>query len=232
MINFIIILNKNKHNLNLLIKSLIEKVTGDYRYHLIDMIENKSSNSGFLQKRIIEIIQENPNELYTIIDENKFVYDSFDVSDIIKTLKDPEIFCFSLNLGENITFCANMNCENVFKPDKIDNNILYWNWSKHYFDFGYPFNLDGTVFRGKELIKFIKNISFEDTLQLETGLQIFDNYPKEIMCAFLESKIIEIIFENPENSINFNRNGIKIDKMKFFIQDNPEPLKMEENIKK
>ena len=77
-----------------------------------------------------------------------------------------------------------MNCNNVFLPLKKENNILYWDWSVHYLDFGYPFNLDGTVYRGKELLKFIKNINFDNSIELENSLQIFDNYPKNIMCCF------------------------------------------------
>lgn len=222
----LIIFNKNEENLILLINSLEKNILGNNEIIVFDQnrllnkdnFKHKIISVNNLKDQMVSFIKEDINSNYTIIDENKLCYDSIKPEDIDMVLKNEEIFCFSLSLGKNVTFCSNMNCNNVFIPTKEENNILYWDWSVHYMDFGYPFNLDGTVYRGKELLKFIKNINFQNSLELENNLQIFDNYPKNIMCCFNNNKIIEIIFENKKEISTFNVDNIKIDRTKFIIK--------------
>lgn len=222
----IVLLNKNKENLDFLIKSLKGNLIGNYELFVLDQNNIIGSNEleyniikvNKLKNDMISLIESDLNDNYMIIDENKYCYDKVEIDEINNCLKNQEIFCFSLSLGKNITHCSNMNCDNVFISEKEINDIVYWNWSVHYMDFGYPLNLDGTVFRGKELYRFIKNINFENSLELENNLQIFDNYPKETMCCFSTSKIIEIIFENKNEIINFNVKDLKIDRSKFVLK--------------
>jgi hypothetical protein len=223
---FIIILNRNLENLDLLIKSIENQVIGEHSIAILDQNNLlKDSQNKYnvlvvndLKRKLVEIIENDVKNNFTIIDENKFFYDRVDLEKIKNTLLDQEIFCFGLGLGKNITYCSNMGCDNVFIPEREDDGILIWDWSKHYMDFGYPFNLDGTVYRGKELLKFIKNINFSDTIELENNLQIFDNYPKNLMACFEQSKTIELIFENKNEIINFNFKILNIDRMKFLIK--------------
>ncbi len=222
----LIIFNKNEENLNLLIKSLEKNVLGNNEIIIFDQnrflnkdnFKHKIISVNNLKDQMVSLIKEDVNSNYTIIDENKFCYDTIKIEEIDTVLKNEEIFCFSLSLGKNVTFCSNMNCDNVFIPNKEENNIIYWDWSVHYMDFGYPLNLDGTVYRGKELLKFIKNINFQNALELENNLQIFDNYPKNIMCCFYNNKFIEIIFENKKEISNFNVENLNIDRTKFLIK--------------
>lgn len=222
----IIILNKNLNNLGLLVKSLKEKIDGQNEIIIFDqngIIEDKYYDCKLIKVNDLknDLISEIKNDLncnFLILDENKLCYSDLKTIEIENCLKNDDIFCFSLSLGKNITFCSNMNCDNIFKPSEEKNGILYWDWSIHYMDFGYPLNLDGTVYRGKELLKFLKNINFQNSLELENGLQIFDNYPKNTMCCFSNSKIIEVIFENKEEIINFDYNNLKIDRTKFIIE--------------
>lgn len=222
----LIIHNKNRDNLEILVKSIEDNFLGKKEIIILDQNNILNQDSKMIKKvsnlkgDLINIIENDPKSNYIIIDENKFCYDIVDINLIEECLKNDDIFCFSLSLGNNITFCANMNCNNVFLPLKKENNILYWDWSVHYLDFGYPFNLDGTVYRGKELLKFIKNINFDNSIELENSLQIFDNYPKNIMCCFDKSKIIEIIFENKEEIHTFNFKKLEINKTKFLIKSN------------
>lgn len=227
---FIIILNKNIESLELLTKSIDNQVVGNYSITILDqnhLLKDKKFPENYnylivndLKKQLIQIIESDVKNYFTIIDENKFFYDKIEINQIENTLSDQEIFCFGLGLGKNITHCSNMNCDNIFIPEKDNDGILIWDWSKHYMDFGYPFNLDGTVYRGKELLKFIKNINFSDTIELENNLQIFDNYPKNLMACFEKSRIIELIFENRNEIINFNTINFQVDRMKFLIKSN------------
>lgn len=223
----IILFNKNIENLKLLIKSLKTRMRGEFEiiiFDLNDKIENiedfeyRTIKTNNFKKDFLFVVENEKNSNYLLLDENKYCYDDINIETINNCLKNDEIFCFSLPLGKNITHCSNMNCENIFIPTKDENNILFWDWSVHYMDFGYPLNLDGTVYRGKELYKFLKNINFKDTIELENNLQIFDNYPKNTMCCFNKSKIIELIFENKEEISKFNFEQLKIDRTKFIIK--------------
>lgn len=221
----IIILNKNIENLKLYLDSIEKNIVGKYEYNILDINNLTNNDAQFknvikesdLKKSIMNIISNNQKENYIITDENKFIIENFNTDEIKNTLDNQDVFCFSLSLGKNITHCANMNCDNVLILEKEMNGKIFWDWSKHYMDFGYPLNLDGTVFRGSELYKFIKNIKFTNTLELESSLQIFDNYPKNFMCAFETNKIIEVIFENKKEISNFNFNNLIRDRSKYII---------------
>ena len=225
----LIVNNRNSDALEGLIKSLQENIQGNWTHSTFDATgtlprggESNVTGSGNLKEWVLSNLMGEPDGLYAIIDENKIAVGLIDVNKIEEAMSDDEVFCFSLALGKNITFCSNMNCENVFIPTEDKDGIIKWDWSLHYMDFGYPLNLDGTVFRGKELSKMIRNVSFSDTLELENGLQIFDDYPKSMMGAFSEGKMIEILFENSNLRATFDHKKLEKDRTKYQILDRHE----------
>jgi hypothetical protein len=225
----LIINNRNSEALTGLVQSLRENIKGNWTYCTFDATgtlprggESNVTGSGNLKEWVLSNLMGESDGLYTVIDENKIAIGSIDVGKIEEAMSDDGVFCFSLALGKNITFCSNMNCDNVFKPEEENNGAVKWDWSVHYMDFGYPLNLDGTVFRGKELSKLIRNVSFSDTLELENGLQIFDDYPKNMMAAFSEGKMIEVIFENPDLRATFDHDKLEKDRTKYQILENHE----------
>lgn len=235
----LIINNRNSDALEALVKSLHENINGNFTYCTFDTTgtlprggDFNVTGSGNLKEWVLSNLMGESDGLYTIIDENKIAIGPIDVGKIEEAMSDDEIFCFSLALGKNITFCSNMNCENVFIPTEDKDDTIKWDWSLHYMDFGYPLNLDGTVFRGKELSKLVRNVSFVDTLELENGLQIFDDYPKNMMAAFSEGKMIEIVFENPSLRATFDHKKLEKDRTKYQILDRHEnPDKVSDEIK-
>lgn len=225
----LIINNKNTKSLERLIESLRANALGKLEISVFDVTgkAQKSDNfklqlGGELKKWLLDEISEEKDGLCMIVDENKFCLNPFDVSEIEKTMSNNEIFCFSLALGRNITFCSNMNCENILKVDSEENGIITWDWSLHYMDFGYPLNLDGTIFRTRELSKLVKSVSFDNSIELESSLQIFDNYPLTKMAAFSESKIVEIVLEKPELWSNFDKEKLEKNRIKYQILEKDE----------
>lgn len=236
---FLIINNRNSEALESLVQGLKENIKGRWTYCTFDGTKTLPKGSRYnvtgsenLKDWILSNLMGELDDLYCIIDENKIATGSIDVSKIEKTMSDGDIFCFSLALGKNITFCSNMNCQNVFKPFDESEGVLKWDWSVHYMDFGYPLNLDGTVFRGKEFTKLVRNVSFSDTLELENGLQIFDDYPKNLMASFSEGKMIEVVFENPDLRLKFDYKKLQIDRTKYQILEkkNENPNKVSDKI--
>lgn len=225
----LIINNKNTKSLEKLIESLRSNAFGQLEISVFDKTGKinkteglKLKSEGPLKKWIIDEIDNEKDGLSMIIDENKLCLEPFDISSIEMTMKNQEIFCFSLALGKNITFCSNMNCENILKIDGEENGIITWDWSLHYMDFGYPLNLDGTIFRNRELSKLVKSVSFDDSIELESALQIFDNYPLTKMAAFSESKMIEVFFEKPELWHIFDKEKLEKNRIKYQISEGNE----------
>ena len=142
--------------------------------------------------------------IYNVIDE-KFV----------ECLNDNDVFCFSLRLGFNVNHCYTMKCENVLVPDKQDEKYVWWNWAKSYADFGYPLSVDGHIFRTKEIKKLIKATSFFNPNTLEGNLQVFDNYPKEIMVAYKTS----VLVNSPNNIVNQTHPNRKGEKFNFSTKE-------------
>lgn len=225
----LIINNKNTKSLQQLIESLKANTLGKMELSVFDITgkvqksnEFKLQSGGNLKKWILDEISEDRSGLCMIVDENKFCLNPFEISEIEKTMADKDVFCFSLALGKNITFCSNMNCENILKIDKEENDVIIWDWSLHYMDFGYPLNLDGTVFRSRELSKLVKSVSFDNSIELESALQIFDNYPLTKMAAFSESRIIEIVLEKPELWSKFDKEKLQKNRIKYQITEKDE----------
>lgn len=225
----LIINNKNVKSLEKLIESIRVNALGKLEISVFDNTGKIQNTEGFklhsgteLKKWILDEISEEKDGLCMIIDENKFCLEPFDIASIENTMKNQDIFCFSLALGKNITFCSNMNCENILKIDSEDNGVITWDWSLHYMDFGYPLNLDGTIFRNRELSKLVKSVSFDDSIGLENGLQIFDNYPLTKMAAFSEGKIVEIVLEKPELWSRFDKDKLQKNRIKYQILEKDE----------
>ena len=136
--------------------------------------------------------------------DDDIIYNSINQEQIITTLEnDQDVFCFSLRLGKNTTNCYTMRANNVIVLLSEENDIVKWDWTKHYMDFGYPLSVDGHIFRTKDILKLSNLVSYQNPNTFEASLQIFDNYPKSKMAAFSESKlvnspvnIVQNVFEN------------------------------------
>ena len=155
-----------------------------------ETIQWKDCSKLNFKKELIEFINETKEELILFFSEGDIIFENFSIKEIQSNMENNENLCFSLRLGENVTFCNRLNVKNVIEPLHKTNNIIQWNWKKHYLDFGYPFSLNGHIFRTKEIKKLIKKIKFDNYIELESSLQLFDNFPKELMISFVNSKCL------------------------------------------
>jgi len=129
--------------------------------------------------------------------DNDIVYNKIIIKDIINSFNDPNLFCFSLKLGENVTWCYMMRCDNLLrKQESVSENVIKWDWKKHYLDFGYPWSVNTHVFKTKDIFKLIKKVSFNNLNYLENNLQIFDNFPKNKMASFKHSVAVNVPINN------------------------------------
>lgn len=71
----------------------------------------------------------------------------FDLRTIVLELRDAETLGFSLRLGKNVRYCHSRS-EAVPAPIFLnESTVLTWNWTTGEKHWGYPFELNGTVYR-------------------------------------------------------------------------------------
>lgn len=139
------------------------------------------------------------SEFSCFFTDDDIIYKPFDVESVKNSIReDDDVFCFSLRLGTNVTFCYTMNTENVLKNYEDLDELIKWNWSVHYLDFGYPLSVDGHVFRTKDILKLTRKVTFTNPNLFEGNLQIFDTFPKEKMVSFKQN----VLVNTPNNIVN------------------------------
>ena len=165
-------------------------------------LENLSQGVKWIQQtdfknNILQALQTNADLSCFGTDDDIF-YKDFDVNKIIETIKnDQDVFNFSLRLGKNTKFCYTMNTTNILHAEILKDGVITWDWSKHYLDYGYPLSVDFHIFRTKDIMRLVKNVSFKNPNEFEASLQIFDTYPKFKMAAFENS----VLVNSPTNKV-------------------------------
>ncbi len=177
-------------------KSGYEKLKSENILHNIKWIEEKN-----FRDQTLELLNPNKEHYgYTcFFTDDDIIFNLIDEETIVNTIEnDSEIFTFSLRLGENVIKCYTMACDNILGDHEVNENIIKWDWTKRYFDFGYPLSVDGHVFRTKDIFKLAKSINFFNPNTFEGGLQIFDDFPKCKMSSYKHS----VLVNSPSNIVN------------------------------
>jgi hypothetical protein len=178
---------KDIFNINVLYKHSNEEFKKEY-----ELLQERFKNINFIEEtnfkeQVIHLMQTDLEFSCFFTDDDIF-YNDIQELDVVECLKNDDVFCFSFKLGKDIKKCERMKCDNVIITEKEENSFIWWNWTKHYLDFGFPLDFQN-VFRTKELFKLIKKTIFNDKDSLVENLQMFDNYPKELMSSYKNSVI-------------------------------------------
>jgi hypothetical protein len=99
-----------------------------------------------------------------------------------------------------------MNSKNKIVPFEDKEGVIKWEWKKHYYDANYSLSVDYHIFTTKDIYKLVNKITFENPNTLEANLQIFSNFPKQIMAAFEQSVVVNTPI-NIVNEVYDNRQG-------------------------
>jgi hypothetical protein len=228
MINAIAFSKDRACQLELLLYTIKKNAPGVFNVNVIYTFSNEEFKKGYdvVKEKYPEFnfVQQTDNfkddtlkllnssyEFTTFFTDDDIIYKPIKSSEEIENLikSDEDVFCFSLRLGENVTYCYTMNCENILKNQEvIEEKFIKWNWAVHYVDFGYPLSVDGHIFRTKEILKLVRNTPFHSPNTLEGNLQTFDNFPREKMVAYKTN----VLVNTPNNIVNNthpNLNGQK-----------------------
>jgi len=128
----------------------------------------------------------------TFFTDDDVLFGEIDYVTIENSLSNEDVFCFSLRLGRNTTFCYTMNVPNQIVVSEETENTVAWDWQKSWYDFGYPLSVDGHVFRTKEIFKLSKSLNFSNPNTYEASLQMYDTFPRNLMESYNKSKLVGI----------------------------------------
>jgi hypothetical protein len=151
----------------------------------------KSSN---LKEEVVSSLESISDPFVCLFSEGDLVFRDIvaEADEIGKAFDDPMVLSFSMRLGTNTTKCYFTGIDNRLYGQEIDGNVMRFDWQKHYMDYSNPFSMNGSIFRTSELLKMVKKIQFNSSLELEDALHLFQDYPKNKMATFNNSAVITI----------------------------------------
>jgi len=143
--------------------------------------------------QVLELLKGDHSHSCFFLDDD-IIYKDIGGEEIITQLEsDDDIVCFSLRLGENVTKCYTLDEDNVQHDMTINGDFMTWDWSLHYLDFGYPFAMDGHVFRARDIYKLVRKSKFNNVEEMEMALFEFaENFPRNLMTSYRESRVVNV----------------------------------------
>lgn len=182
-----------------------ELVVSDAKYGDINFIypeAHKALYPNAFKDKVVEVMEERC-DYFTFFLDDDIIYNKVELADITSTIEsDDDIVCFSLRLGENTTKCYTLGAENVMHDMDVNGDVMKWDWTLHYLDFGYPFAMDGHVFRRKDILKLVKKTSFVNVEELEMGLFDFcEVFPRNMMASYTTSRLVNVPAGRVQQSI-------------------------------
>lgn len=174
----------------LFLESLDKNANGTF--NCIEVQDSTTFKEDLLKALSIDL------EYTAMFNKDNILFSQIVEEDIVKALSDEDVFCFSLRLGENTTYCHTLQLTNTLHGQERDGNIIKWEWSKHYLDYGYPLSTNGHIFRTKELFKLIKKIPFTDCVTLEENIQVFEFLPRDKMASYTHSVLVSANISTPD----------------------------------
>jgi len=144
------------------------------------------------KEQVLELLKTDHKYSCFFLDDD-ILYNEVKFEDVEGQMEDDDVVCFSLRLGENVTKCYTLDADNVMHNMKYDGNTMKWDWKLHYLDFGYPFAMDGHIFRRKDISKLVKKSKFRNVEELEMSLYDFaEIFPRNLMTSYKKSVLVNV----------------------------------------
>lgn len=175
------------------------KVVTDYAYGDVNFVYAEEN----FKNQVLDIMKDS-GEYFTFFLDDDIIYNKIELADIVNTIdSDDDLVCFSLRLGENTTKCYTLGADNVMHDIIKEGNIMKWDWSLHYLDFGYPFAMDGHIFRKSDILKLVKKSTFSCVEELEMALFDFaEMFPRNKMASYTQSALVGVPVGRVQESLD------------------------------
>ncbi len=156
------------------------------------------------KEQVLNWLKNAPNFVMFGTDDTIFK-DYVDINKVMEKLKLKDTIGFSLRLGKGLTYNFDFG-RGVKEPEyEEENGILRWDWRNEEYAYGYPFELDATVYK-KEFVESVINSlgrHWQHPNLLEGHGDIFvkrssEKYGKDLY-AFSEPKTIALAINRVQN---------------------------------
>jgi hypothetical protein len=123
---------------------------------------------------------------------------------------NPNFLTFSLRLGTHLTYCYPTRSRQVVPNGSINSGFFLWPWKGADHDWGYPFSVDGHVFRRSDAESWFSHLNFRNPNQFESEMQTI---PRKFALpdgcvSYINSKIVNIPVNRVQNEfLNRDENG-------------------------
>jgi len=219
-INTIVFSRDRAAQLKLFLDSVNKNATGIFNLNVLYSYTDKDHQKGYeklldtysdvnfipekveFKEQVLELTKEG-GDLFSFFLDDDIIYNKVSVDEITKEIEDEDVVCFSLRLGENTTKCYTLGTDNVMHDILKNGNIMKWDWSLHYLDFGYPFAMDGHIFRKSDIIKLVKKSTFSCVEELEMALFDFaEMFPRNKMASYTQSALVGVPVGRVQESLD------------------------------
>jgi hypothetical protein len=174
------------------------------------------------------------NEKYcTFFVDDIFVKDIVDFSQPCAILENnPQFLTFSLRLGTHLTKCYPTNSEQQIPDGQVSSGFFVWRWKGANHDWGYPFSVDGHVFRKADLESWCNHLKFKNPNQFESAMQVIPStFALQDYCvSYAFSKIVNTPINRVQEEFKNRSEEVSVDDL-YSSWINGERLQFEEAFK-
>lgn len=211
-----------------LLESINKHMTGLHEIHVIYRTSNQEYNNGYNQvfstfSNIIKHPQgENPRTdfkpltLHATLDspsdhvlfavDDIIVKEYISISECITHLDKQHAFGFFLRLGKNINKSYMWNKYQKIPPlNEIGPQIYTWKFGQAHWasDWGYPYSLDMTLYRKKDIEPFLRQMNYDNPNRLEGNWSGLAHYVKhQSGLCYTQSKIVNLPLNKVQTVFN------------------------------
>lgn len=126
---------------------------------------------------------------------------------------NPNILTFSMRLGTHLTYCyPNRSVQKV--PDgSINSGYFVWGWKGAEHDWGYPFSVDGHIFRRSDLEGWTSHLRFSSPNQFESQMQMIrGSFVLPDLCfSMINSTVLNMPLNKVQTELNNRSEEVSVD---------------------
>lgn len=183
--------------------SVLHRYDENYREGL-ERVKSFHSNVSFIEEKDFESQLKsyisNGEKYCVFFVDDMLVKKNVDVNVCCQILEhNPEFLTFSLHMGTHLSYCYPMNSPQQVPNGAVNSGYFVWGWKDAQYDWGYPFSVDGHIFRRHEIESWTSHLSFKNPNQFESEMLKIPHIfavPNGMICELVSS-----VFNMPINRV-------------------------------
>ena len=128
---------------------------------------------------------------------------------------NPNFLTFSMRLGTHLTYCYPNSSQQRVPDGSIKSGFFVWGWKGAEHDWGYPFSVDGHIFRRSELEGWTSHLRFASPNQFESQMQLVrGTFALPDLCfSMINSTVFNMPLNKVQTELNNRSESVSIDEM-------------------